>query len=540
MDKLDLLFPIFPMLYAEMHYTLRGFSLIYRKWPEILSDSPHRVEPGESIPLLLLVKDAHRYPVELESVIATIMYPDGSIQNINIIEDAIPVEQSWWYKVAYIRPKQGFNGVLLITVQFRIRRKGKSKIRIVHTDNYRGTSHAPLEVFVAEDPYPRFDGWYFGDLHYHSDFTHDQTEFGAPLDGTVDAARAIGLDFAAVTDHSYDLDDFEDDYLRNDPDVLKWERLHKLIGRIEQDKDFIFIPGEEVSCGNARGKNVHLLLLNNSHFFAGSGDSAEQWFNTKPEHTIDEILDKKEEGSLAFAAHPEDAFTFLHRWLLGRGKWRIGDYNHHRLNGLQILNGVVDKAFRCGVQRWIDLLLQGKKLSIIAGNDAHGNFNRFRQLGLPFLYFRESKVHFFGWARTAVFIDGQISRQKILDTLVQGSSYVTTGPALLIEIQNEKGERSGSGGHLEGNEFHLHVRCLSTEEFGSLKSCKVWMGYIGEKKERLLKEIDNFDDSYEFDGSFDMGEISTHAYIRGELNTNKNGQTFFCLTNPIWLNSSMC
>ena len=60
------------LLYVEMHYRWWPLpSRYFRKEPEILADAPHRVEPGVPIPLLLLVKDAHRYPVYLDHVEVT-------------------------------------------------------------------------------------------------------------------------------------------------------------------------------------------------------------------------------------------------------------------------------------------------------------------------------------------------------------------------------------------------------------------------------------------------------------------------------------
>jgi len=531
----DCLFPLFPILYAEIHYTLKGFSLVYRPWPEIISDAPHRVEPGQSIPILLLIKDAHRFRISLHSVQTVIEYPDGSAEKVDLIDEKINIHQPWWYHIEHVRPKPDFSGPLRLHVSFYVQRQGKKKPRIVRTDNYRGTSHRPLTIFVAKEPYPRFDNWHFGDLHFHSDLTSDQVEFGAPLDATADIARAMGLAFSAVTDHSYDLDDLADDYLRNDPHLSKWRSLQDTVQNIEQEKGFIFLPGEEVSCGNQRGKNVHLLLLNNRRFFHGTGDSADRWFRNKPENTIPQILDELDENALAFAAHPEDAFTFLHRLLLSRGRWNDADYRHARLNGIQILNGVVDNAFRRGVKRWIKLLLQGRRIIIIAGNDSHGNFNRFRQLRLPFLCFREHTFHLFGKVRTCVYTEGKPKREDIIRGIQNGHCYITTGPAMILDVKNEKGESAGLGDRLSGNRFHLIIRGRSTQEFGCLESCKIWLGMLGSKKETLLFQQDRFGGNHTMYHAQDLQSLVTPSYLRGELITRIEENEYFCLTNPIWL-----
>ena len=535
MNNVELLIPIFPILYAEFHHTLKGFSLVHKKWPEILSDAPYRVEPDQPIPLLLLIKDAHQYPIDLQSIHGEILYPDASIEHYALVEETIHIKEPWWFQIHHIHPRKDFHGQLRIRVRFDIRQKGKQKIHHVFIDNYRGSSHLPLDVYVAKDPFPHFENWYFGDLHYHTNFTNDQVEFGAPLQGTAEMAKSTGLSFVAATDHAYDLDDMEGDYLHADPELTKWHHLHQTIQQIEREDGFIFIPGEEVTCENRKGKNIHCLLLNNEQFFPGSGDSAERLFRTKSESSAFEILDELNENSLAYAAHPEHAFTILHRLLLHRGKWNQDDYEHPRLNGLQILNGTSDRAFRRGIQKWILLLLEGKKMSIVAGNDAHGNFNRFRQLGLPFLYFKERMIHVFGQFRTAVFVQGKISRKKILNALKNGKNVITTGPALLLELENQNGEKAAMGDSLPGKVSKLSIQARSTEEFGHLHSCKIWLGYLKEKRENLFKEVIQFENNYEFTLESNLGTLPLPSYIRGELTTEKKGQTFFCLTNPIWI-----
>jgi len=535
-DTLINFFPIFPALYAEIHYTLKGLSLVYRNWPEILTDAPFRVEPGKKIPILILVKDAHRFPIILYPIHAEINYPDNTSNSILLTKETFQIETPWWFRVIKIKPRDNFCGTLQIKIRIETRSKRRKKIHTFFTDNYRGSSHSPLRVHVAREPFPKFKNWFHGDIHHHSNLTNDQTEFGSPIEATAKIAKAMGISFVGVTDHSYDLDDMEDNYLQNDPNLSKWKFLHEKVNKIEKKGNLVFIPGEEVSCGNAKGKNLHMLLLNNKHFFHGSGDSAERWFKTSPEHTLKEILDNLEENALAFAAHPEVPFPLLQWIFLRRGKWTDSDYRHKKLTGLQILNGSDDLFFRRGFRKWKELLLDGEKLSIVAGNDAHGSFNRYRQLGLPFLYLEERSVHLFGKVRTAVFVNGKLNREKIIKALRSGHSYITTGPAMIIEIKNEKGERRIPGDEIEGNKFTLTINGLSTEEFGRFMSCKIWLGDLTEKREKVIKKIEEFDNNYKFVLNCDLGEIKNISYLRGELITKNNDGTFFCITNPIYIN----
>ena len=70
MSILEHVYLILPFLaYAETHYSFKGiYSRLKKKEPEVVADAPHRVEPGKSIPLLILIKDAHYYPAKLNNV----------------------------------------------------------------------------------------------------------------------------------------------------------------------------------------------------------------------------------------------------------------------------------------------------------------------------------------------------------------------------------------------------------------------------------------------------------------------------------------
>jgi len=74
---------IFPtLLYAETHFRFFRFfpSLIYKKEPEIIFDLPRRLEPGYDLPVILIINDIDRFPVECISVDITISRPSKTTQ----------------------------------------------------------------------------------------------------------------------------------------------------------------------------------------------------------------------------------------------------------------------------------------------------------------------------------------------------------------------------------------------------------------------------------------------------------------------------
>ncbi|RMF63895.1 MAG: hypothetical protein D6743_10070, partial [Calditrichaeota bacterium] len=258
------------LLYAEIHYSFRGiYSRLKTREPEIIADVPHRVEPGMPLPILLLIKDAHRFPIQLKDVIVRVECGRKKTHEVFPLTQAI--NTPWWNHVLRCALPPGFSGPCKVDVSVQYTIRGQHKV--AHNDNYVGTSHAPFEVYVSRWPLPKTAGWCFGEFHSHSDYTSDQVEFGAPLSSTKELAKALGLRFFCATDHSYDLDDHADDFLRNDPQLNKWQRFLQEVRELNRDDpDFVIVPGEEVSAGNHRNRNVHFLILNNSGFLPGDGD----------------------------------------------------------------------------------------------------------------------------------------------------------------------------------------------------------------------------------------------------------------------------
>ncbi|MCK5380552.1 MAG: CehA/McbA family metallohydrolase, partial [Candidatus Latescibacteria bacterium] len=446
---------IYPVLYAETHYTFPGlFSLLKRRQPEILADAPFRVEPSSPIPLLCLIKDAHRYPITLERVSVSVRAPSGSIQRIDFPLH-VSISEPFWHRVL---PVEAFEpGRTLLDVRFYATRKGKRWT--VRNDNYRTVSHDPLLVEVAPEPLPRAADWYYGEPHAHTQYTNDQVEFGAPIAATVELARAMGLSWFAATDHSYDLDDCSDNFLRNDPDHPLWRALKRDIERAHQEHpDFVALIGEEVSCGNAAGQNVHLLAYGLSDLIVGKGDSAERWFRTRPDRSVSDVLEEvRRQGGVAYAAHPLEPTPFFQRKLVRRGNWHWEDLLQDGLSGLQFWNGKQDRGLVRGKQAWIALLLEGKRVFALGGDDAHGNFNRFRQIGVPFVTMRESNQQRFGAVRTALYLPDGLSKPGMLEALRTGRSVITDGPFVAFHLESEAGERVCIGGTISGGKLWLEV-----------------------------------------------------------------------------------
>ena len=533
--------PLPILAYADIHYRFKYFfSYLKKREPEILADIPHRIEPNSSLPILLLVKDAHWYPIELTKVSVHCFAKGKKIASFeNVLSELTAINKKMWWKIAHIPFTDSLKdifGFIDVDVHFTYKVNGKEKQ--CTNDNYRTTSKKSFLVFRAQECLPSFEGWIQGDAHTHSDYTDDHVEFGAPMEAGVELCKAIGISFFCVTDHSYDLDDHVDNFLLNDAELPKWNTFQNDVDAINaKEKLFAVIRGEEVSCWNGNKRNIHLLLFGTRKFFHGSGDSAEKWFQTKAEYTIEEVLAQKDPSTVAFAAHPTETAPFFQSLLIKRGEWSLHDMANDGLNGIQILNGVANQAFIRGLAAWKKFLLQGRKIFIIAGNDAHGNFNRFRQVKIPFFYISEWDGQLFGQMRTALRCE-HADEENILTAFRNGNAIITNGPLAVIEISNEN-TTAHIGETIFGTEFTLSIKGVSTIEFGTFTHAKLFQGTIGQAEEILLSEF-SLENKLNFYQSMHITNSETQSYIRLEACTEGGTGHFangFCFTNPIWLNN---
>ncbi len=524
------------LLYAETHYSFKGvYSRLKKKEPELIVDAPHRIEPGQDIPLLILLKDTDRFPTMVNSVNVKLILRNDLISSQTFpINSGVYRQKYAWHILNVLVPRQ-ITGRLQLDVAVTFTCNGQTQT--CHNDNYRLTSHAPLDVFAAADPMPRLPNWYYGDLHCHTSYSEDQVEFGSPIPATVRLSRALGLNFFAATDHSYDLDDQPDTFLKNDPELRKWKQYQAEIATSNKaNSDFIILPGEEVSAGNAQNRNVHFLIINHPQFIPGKGDGAEKWFRTRPDLRIPKILNSVGSEVLAIAAHPEVRTPFLQWLFIRRGKWLWPDYQHTGLHGLQIWNGIRGPELRDGLKSWIRLLLAGKRRFIYGGTDAHGNFNRYRQISIPFFTMNEHHGQIFGSVRTAVFVDGDFTKANLIRALQQGRCIMTNGPLVDVFVTDTTGATYRMGETVNKPVSTINIRALSTAEYGSFERITLIVGDQTIGSEIAIHLLKPDDRALEIERSIPWHFSMDHPiYLRLEVTTMADDRNHFCYSNPIWL-----
>ncbi|HNW59530.1 MAG TPA: CehA/McbA family metallohydrolase [bacterium] len=523
-------------LYVETHFRIARLpSRYFARRAEILFDLPHRLAPGRTLPLFLLIKDADRYPVELVQIQVAIKRGDEILGDETIDLNGELVRQALWWRTFQLQLPQ-VDGALRVEPVLVCHQAGR--LRRIRVDDYATLSHAPLKVWRDADDLPGSCHWCFGDLHYHSHLTSDQVEFGAPPQAAAAAATAMGLEFFAVTDHSYDLDDLWEEYLRADPKLGKWRWLQEFVRSWNEDGGQpVILAGEELSAGNSRGRNVHFLLLDEPEFYPGWGDSAEKWLHIRPQWRIKAVLERLTGASLAFAAHAESRPPRLQRLFLGRDHWRDADYAHARLNGVQMWNSLHDRSLKRGLAVWKRLLLSGRRPVLIGGNDAHGDFGRWRQIALPHLTLQEKEEHLFGQVRTGVARpSGRLTVSALLSSLRAGRCLVTSGPAATIALTGPGQARWETGDTCTAPPHALVIAAESTPAFGPLTAVTLCIGDLRQKKETRRSLPIGTAGSMSWRLEETAPALPGHGYLRLEVSSRHHATTCRCFTNPLYLN----
>ncbi|MBN2461111.1 MAG: CehA/McbA family metallohydrolase [Candidatus Cloacimonetes bacterium] len=509
--------PIFPWLfsYAEIHYRFHLLvPLYYRRLPEIISDAPLRItcKRGQ-LPVLLIVKDAHLFPVSIDGIRVEISAGNERRMHSFSIGEQIAVPywaRSFECPVQEFKPDSELN--LTVLIEYTARNRKYMSIN----DNYPGIKPEPYRCFYASAGLPYPPGWFAGEPHYHSNFTSDQVEFGADIANTVKLARALDLKWLFITDHSYDLDDSPITYLQQDTSLPKWHLMKKETAQ-HDNASFRVIPAEEVSMGNLKGRNIHVLAVNHDHFLPGSGDSAEKWFRNRPDHSVSEIKELHRADNLFMAAHPFEEIPLLQRITLRRGNWHSGDLLESGIRHLQIINSADLFQLEKNILQWSRLLLQGYKFLIIAGNDAHGNFNLMRQVRIPFVKLYSSRNQCFGQMHTVF----SHSENEPVRALKKGKIIVSNGPFLNFWLETA-GTIVEIGQMTTAKNAFLHYDQRSTEEFGKQRRIELILGEQMIGRERVLTDLRN---------GMEIN-LPHEGYCRMKMVTEKGG---IVLTNPIWI-----
>jgi hypothetical protein len=514
--------------YADLHIQKNMYP---RKEPDVVADTLTRMaEPGP-IPVMLLIRHTDIFPTELAEAVITADFEGGVPSTSKTVKYNLRLKQLNWHDLQYVETPAGYKGAVGISVKFNMKIRGAEVTPL--NNNLRNLKRTPMMVYVGAPAFPRFGGWYFGDIHLHTAYTDNQVEFGAPADISALMAARYGMDWSVFTDHSFDLDDMEEDTLVNDPKIGKWKRM--LADVADARKKYpvvVFMPGEELSCGSAENKNVHMIVINTEKFYVGNGDGHET--GNAPDLACAGVTAALPKDAAAFAAHPICEVSVVETYLINRGNWSFEDMKAPGLTGLESWNHD-QHPNKESFDAWVKLLLAGERKYLSAGTDSHGDFSKEYANG----GYEDTQRSPFGAIRTAVYApDGPLTPEKVTAAMRAGRMVVTSGPFPVVELRNSAGKTAMIGGDISGGKITANVAAKSSPEFGPIIEVKVILGEIGGSAESVIADFKSadFSDPMDIQKTLDLPETAKNGYVRIEAYSQSAGVVYDGYTNPIWFN----
>ncbi len=226
--------------------------------------------------------------------------------------------------------------------------------------------------------------WLKGNLHSHTTNSDGKPPPQERVDGYVNQ----GYDFLCVSDH-YNI---------------------TRIDSLSAPDEFVLVQGAEIHPENPFGGQTH-------HFLAYNIDEDMDSKSMPPQHVINEV---RRQGGSIWLAHPHWSSVNILRDTLPL----------HGLSGIEVFNTTCRCAGRgessIHWDDWMDLL--GRPIPALANDDSHALES-------------ENRDTYGGWNMVRV---RERSATAIMDALVQGCAYVSTGPEIR-DIQLRRVDDSGDG-----------------------------------------------------------------------------------------------
>ncbi len=473
---------------------------------DFMMDAPWRVQDSQTaIPLTIILKDCDVVEIQQLHWIrlwdvsggGSVLLWDHDFNDERIGNDNS--EHKFWTYLTTVTESHGSlpDGTLLTPANLGY--GGGQAIDLRVTISYRDfwidqTETRYLRVMVGNGPYPWPEDWYGGDTHYHTMYTNNIAEYGAPVPAVALTARALGLHWLTATDHSCDLDETGDgsfsyatqhwEYTLQTPagsqtiyrDVFgygsSWASLGADIDEFDGPQLRLY-RGVEINLASIDGdsyqKTLHCLFYNPDYIHSpDSGAIGERPVSP----SLPDGLDQLAAAGFAYAAHPLD--NLGGEWggidvTVNGSFWGDEDLDialtRNGFCGLEAFNtrpcyqssnetdpwsdfdahSPADDAYPAqllaGVALWDEMLRAHldeplRKVFFAGGSDAHGDFNYSTYLGLD-SYATDNAI---GKVQTVVHVPGEYGpgnlppMAEILAAYRNGCAVITDGPFLEIGL----------------------------------------------------------------------------------------------------------
>jgi hypothetical protein len=584
---------------------------------DVVADAPYRLQKSYPyLPLIVFMKDITPGRIHIKSIQISIFSQSAGSKYAAVIpgnfyevidSDGTRVEKNGrpvllrfdegeayetvitdpWYRMIFLHKDQ-----LEVTTGKHLIYRNARYLQYRVEVNYQHQALSPkslqftFRTLLSESDLPRVDDWYYGDNHYHSEFTDNPAEYGGPLPMTAKVAKAMGFSWVTVTDHSYCLSYPK---TREEKDQgNRWLSYKKAVQKAnETQKDVLLVGAEEITFSRPI-IGLHLLSFGNPFV----EDTSLAGFGSL---TIEEVLQKitgngTQGKGFLFAAHPTSGgYTWEDDYydVATNPKWG------NVFAGLQIFNEKIlyqrtttlpagdealepfelldedsrqrpwSKELREGLKNhWIKRFLVPslkeyrksgnlRKYMILAGSDAHMDFNYSLRPKVP-LFLQYLNDNAFGKVRSLVYLpkqDGQVLTESNLhEALRNGRTLLTDGPVVLFNLKIEGENRVYRFGETvflsPGKNLELSLEWQSTPEFGPVQSIKLIQGTPrGEKNitdqirlPALRKRENGLKGQLKH---LFTNWTQSPCYLRLQASSMIDPQTgegvFGCFTNPIWI-----
>ena len=467
---------------------------------EYVLDVPWRIGKGKTIPVLLIIHDADQArgkSILLRSIKITISDEDDlplSEQELNAtqlggstLNNTLRLTDEYWAKEVIFKPSDftgsgpDYVGMTTVEAVFSL---------------FAGEETREKDMEISNDKLTRFSKWYLGESHAYSNYTDTRSDFGAPVGAMARAGNSIGLDWLAVTDNSTSI-----------TEAGYNERSQNMAAENAILSKPLLIPAEEVVCqhenGGTPGNEYGKLLVYGTDYMESTNEPVGNRMTTG------EVISVAAEAD--GASYVTDVFTNT----LTFAPW---DSFPDNLTGLEIWKG--DSPYlgenKRMLDRWVALLLEGKRLYALAGSGAHGEFDRL------------------GRVRTLSFMPDGLEEENVIKALRWGHTVLTNGPLGIFTCENENGSEFVIGENsepvLEGQEILLKPQFSCDPMFGEIETATLHLGVIGGNE----TEFEIPTDEEEVD-------ITPHlppnrdVYIRLSIESSDGVKSYHALSNPMWI-----
>ncbi|MFA6908299.1 MAG: CehA/McbA family metallohydrolase [Patescibacteria group bacterium] len=447
------------------------------------SDAPWVFRGGltSDIPIITFIKDANIDPLLLDYVAYYMSDTNELIARYDPNPDMTVNYGIWWLRLYGLDPaEQGL--AVGDTLKLRVETRFRDQL-VWHTYQYF------LEIQIGP-PLPSLAGWYRGDTHHHTYYSDNTFEFGGEPLFDAQAAESTGLDWMAVTDHSYDVTPAE------------WDEI-KLRSSQSSTSTFRLLPGLEFSADNNNTNDnvddrIHLLGFGLQNWISGPESIPSFDVHANAPRTLSAILgDIQAQIGVAYASHPEAEPIQALEWSI-LPKWTDQNYSDALASpifaGLEIFNrrqtsannnsvttgnmnpfpwsfiSNWDTEWLNGITKYNQLLGANlnRKIFIAGGADAHGdaNYQTFNTSGSVNVSANNNAI---GKVHTAVYLPGGLTDTNIIDALRNGRAIATDGPLGTLEVRRNSSTIAQIGDRIpyQGAD-QLAIQAVSSTEFGSL------------------------------------------------------------------------